>query len=74
MKICIDEYKNFVIIISSKPIHNNLPIKINRSLEPDIKFIVSRKKSLTKYTIKNEIIQILFKYGQVNIRKNWVAY
>ena len=32
------------------------------SLEHDIKFIISRNESLTEYTKKNEISQLLFKY------------
>ena len=58
-----------VIIMQPKSICINLSIKINISLEHDIKSIVSRNESLTEYTIKNEIRQLLFKYGHEHKRR-----
>ena len=40
-----------MIITEVKTICINLPIKINESLEHDIKFIISCNESLAKYTI-----------------------
>ena len=60
MRIYID-YINLVIIPLPKIIRVALPIKINKSLKRDIKFIISRNESLAEYTIKNKISQLLFK-------------
>ena len=49
MKIYNDDYKNHVIITSTKTIHVDLPIEIN-----DIEFIKNRSESLAEYKIKNE--------------------
>ena len=57
------------MITEPKSICINLPIKINESVENAIKFIVSRNKSLTEYTIKNEIKELLFKYRHEHIKK-----
>ena len=57
------------MITEPKSIRINLPIKINESVENAIKFIVSRNKSLTEYTIKNEIKELLFKYRHEHIKK-----
>ena len=62
MKINIDNYKNLMIVTSSKTICVNLLIKINQSLNHDIKFIISCNESLAEYTIKYEIILLLTKY------------
>ena len=56
------------MITEPKSIRINLPIKINESVENAIEFIVSRNKSLTEYTIKNEIKELLFKYGHEHIK------
>ena len=72
MKIYIDEYENPGIITSRKIIRVDLPIKINKSLKHDIKFSASRNESIVEYTIKNKIIQLLFKYGMnmdMNMKK-----
>ena len=60
MRIYID-YINLVIIILPKTVSIDLPIKINKILKHDIKFIISRNESLAEYTIKNKIRQLLFK-------------
>ena len=60
MKIYIDNHKNLRNITKISRV--NLHIKINKSLKHDIKFI-SRKESLAEYTIKTEIIPLLFRYG-----------
>ena len=52
MRIYVDA-ENLVIITSSKTIRFDLTIKINKSLKCDIKFIISRSKSLADYTTKN---------------------
>ena len=55
MKIYIDDYKNLVIITPSKVLRANIPIKINKCLKYDIRFIVNPNKSLANYKIKKEI-------------------
>ena len=60
MRIYID-YINLVIIILPKTVCIDLPIKINKILKHDIKFIINRNESLAEYTIKNKIRQLLFK-------------
>ena len=62
MKINIDNYKNLMIVTSSKTICVNLLIKINQSLNHDIKFIISCNESLAEYTMKYKIILLLTKY------------
>ena len=61
-----------MIITEPKSIRIDLPVKINESLEHDIKFIVSLNESLTEYTMKSEISQLLFKYGHEH--KKEVSY
>ena len=62
MEVFIDG-KKLVKKTKPKSIGIDLLIKIKDSLEHDIEFIISRNESLTEYTIKNEIRQLLFKYG-----------
>ena len=65
MGVYIDDNK-LVIITEPKTIPIDSPIKINKSLYYDIKFIVGRIESsaeYAEYTIKDEIRQILFTYG-----------
>ena len=62
MKVYIDNYENVAKIISPKTICVHLPIKINQSLNHDIKFTLSCNESLAEYTRKDEIIQLLLKY------------
>ena len=50
--------KKLVVITEPKPICINLLIKINKSLEHDIEFIVSRNEPVTEYTTKNKIIYL----------------
>ena len=54
--------ENLVIIIA-KTVHVDLPIKINKSQNCNIKFIISHNESLVEYAIKYDISQILVKYG-----------
>ena len=56
--------KKLVIIAKPKSIQIDLPIKINKILEHDIKFIVIYNEYLTEYTKKRQdkIRQLLFKY------------
>ena len=63
MKIYIDNYEDLVLIRSAKIICVDLPIKINQNLKRDIKFTIICNEFLTKYKIKNETSQLLFKYG-----------
>ena len=48
--------KKLVVITEPKSICINLLIKINKSPEHDIEFIVSRNEPVTEYTTKNKII------------------
>ena len=50
MGVHIDNNR-LVIITEPKSVRIDLPININKSLEHDIKFMVSRNESLTEYTI-----------------------
>ena len=70
MTIYINNYENLVIIKSPKTICVDLPIKINQNLKHEIEFIVSCNESLAKYTIKDNIIQLLIKYGHEYGHKN----
>ena len=45
--------KMLLIIASLKSILFYLPIKVNKSLEHETKFIISRNECLAEYTIKN---------------------
>ena len=73
MGVYIDDNK-LVILVEPKSIRIDLTIKINKSLKHDIhiRFIVSCYKSLTEYTIKNEISQLLFKYGHEHKRGSYL--
>ena len=62
MEVFIDG-KKLVKKTKPKSIGIDLLIRIKDSLEHDIEFIISRNEFLTEYTIKNEIRQLLFKYG-----------
>ena len=55
MKIYVDEYKDLAIITSPNTIPVDLPIKINKSLKHDIKFIVSCNKSLVENKIRKRL-------------------
>ena len=59
-KIFFDD-KNHVII-SPKTIYFDLPKEFTKSLEHEIKSMITRNESLTEYTTKNEISQLLLKY------------
>ena len=61
MKVFFDD-KKLVIITSTKPIHFDLPIEVNKALGCEIKFIISRNESLAEYATKNKISQPLFKH------------
>ena len=50
MRIYID-YVNLVIITLPKTICVALPIKTNKSLKRNVKFIISHNESLAEYTI-----------------------
>ena len=71
MRVYIDDNK-LVIIAELKSIRVDLTIKMNKSLKHDIRFIVSCHKSLTAYTIKIEISQLLFKYGHEHKRTSYL--
>ena len=55
MKIYIDDYKILIIVILPKTIRVDVPIKVNKSLNLEIKFIVNLNESLAECTIKIEI-------------------
>ena len=44
MKVYIDDYKNLLIITQQKTVRADLPIKSNKSLKHDIKFIISHNE------------------------------
>ena len=46
---------------------------MNKSLEHDLKFIISCNETLAEYAIENEIRQLCFKYGHGH-KKNLVIY
>ena len=73
MGVYIDDNK-LVTLVEPKSIRIDLTIKINKNLKHDIhiRFIVSCHKSLTEYTIKNEISQLLFKYGHEHKRRSYL--
>ena len=50
--------KKLVVITEPKSICINLLIKINKSPEHDIEFIVSRNEPVTEYTTKNNVIYL----------------
>ena len=62
MGIYINDNK-LVLIMEPNSISIDSPVKINKYLENKIKFVVSRCEYLVGYPIKNEIRQLLCKYG-----------
>ena len=62
MGIYINDNK-LVLIMEPNFISIDSPVKIDKYLENKIKFVVSRYESLVGYPIKNEIRQLLCKYG-----------
>ena len=60
MRIFFDDKK--LLIMSTKTIHFDASIEVNKSLKHEIKSIVSRRESSTEYTIKNEINQLMSRY------------
>ena len=68
MGVFFDENK-LVIIEEPKTIHIDLHVKINENIENDIRYMVNRNESLADYAIKNQIRQLLFKYGYEHKKK-----
>ena len=62
MGIYINDNK-LVLIMEPNSISIDSPVKIDKYLENKIKFVVSRYEYLVGYPIKNEIRQLLCKYG-----------
>ena len=54
MGIYINDRK-VVVITSPKSIRFDLEIEVNKSLNHEIEFIISRNESLTEYKVKNKI-------------------
>ena len=71
MGLLTDGKKTCVIITKPKSIQIDLPVKINKSLQHDIKFIVIRNGYLIEYTNK-EIRQFLFKYGHEHKKRKYL--
>ena len=63
-KIFFDDKND--VIISPKAIDFDLPKEFIKSLEHEIKSMIIRNESLTEYTTKNEISQLLLKYLYIN--------
>ena len=62
--------KKLVIITSPKTNCYYLPIEVNKSLQHEIKFIMSHNESLAENVTKKEISQLLLKYKHGNDIRN----
>ena len=58
--------KKLIIVTETKTFHFDFPKEFGTNLKHEIYLIIKHNKLLTKYTIKNEVRQLLSKYEDGN--------